>query len=154
VFFALAVWPAFHASEMLGIIPLSHAGAAGHVLLERFFVVQYTCGSIALVHLLLEWLYAGKHWRRWTLYAIGGMLGLALFSGLSVEPKLKRLHLEVHGVRSTPQQREQASRAYGFWRGTIQLSNLIVLLGVWAYCWEICSAGTSTRFVSAGKLRG
>lgn len=139
---------------MLEILPLSHSTAAGHVILERYFILQYWCAAIALVHLLLEWLYAGKPWRRWTLYLIGAMLGLALFSGLSVEPKLKRLHLEIYGVRSTPAQRELARSSFGLWRGVVHLSNVVVLLGLWIYLWEITSAGSGARFVSAGKLRG
>jgi hypothetical protein len=139
---------------MLKILPPAYSGAAAQVVLERYFIVQYWCGSIALSHLFLEWLYAGKPLRRWTLYLVLGLLGLGLMSGVLVQPKLKRLHLELYGVRSTPLQREQAGRSFAFWHGVMRVSNLVVVAGLWAYLWKVNGAGNPMRFVSAGKLRG
>jgi hypothetical protein len=154
VFLVLAVWPAFSGADMLKILPPGHSGAAAHVILERFFLAQYLCGGIALCHLALEWLYAGKPLRTWTLYLVGGLLGLALLSGLLVQPKLERLHFEVYGTRSTQVQREQAGRSLGFWQGLLRFSNLVMVAGLWTYLWQVQGAGNSARFVSAGKLRG
>lgn len=139
---------------MLKILPRSHSGAAAQVLLDRYFIVNYWCGGIALGHLLLEWLYAGKPLQRWTPYLVTGLLAVSLFSGLSAKPRLARLHLEIYGRRSTPQQREQAGKSYGAWRRAVRFCNVVLVLGVWVHLWEISRVGTTARFVPAGKFRG
>jgi hypothetical protein len=154
LFFTLAVGPAFSSVEMLQILPPSHSGAAAQIVLERYFAVHYCCGGIALCHFVLEWLYAGKPLHRWPLYWVIGLLAVGLWSGLSVEPKLRRLHLELYGVRSTPHQREQAGAGIRTWQGLLQTSNWVMLLGLWIYMWEASGVGGAPRFGSAGKFRG
>jgi Domain of unknown function (DUF4149) len=141
VFFMVAVWPGFSSAEMLRILPRSHSGAAAQVILSRYCVLQYCCGIIALGHLVLEWLYAGIPLRRWIVYWVGGLLGLALFSGMVVQPRLARRHLDFYGVRSTPQQRQEASRYLPIWHGLVQVNNGIMVLGLGVYMWQIASAG-------------
>jgi hypothetical protein len=153
IFLALGVWPAFGSPEMLRILPRSHSGAAAQVLLERYFILQYWCGGIALGHLFLEYLYAGKALQRWILYWLIGILMLGCVNGLISQPKLKALHLEIYGVRSTPQQREQAARSFRLWQGVVQTSNIVVILGLWVYLWETSAVNTGARFVGAGKFR-
>lgn len=139
---------------MLKILPVSHSGAAAQVLLGGYFVLHYWCGGIALVHFLLEWLYAGKSLQRWIVYLIAGILALGLFGGLLIEPKLTRLHMEIYGIRSTPQQREQASRSFRVWKGAMHMANMAAILGLWVYVLETSNALTGARFVSTGKFRG
>ena len=153
-FFAVAVWPAFFSDEMLRILPRSHSGAAAQVILGRYFILQYCCGAIALGHFLLDWLYAGKLLHRWIVYWVAGLLALGLFGGRIVQPSLARLHLEFYGVRSTPRQREQASKSLRFWQEMLRVSNAVVVVGLGVYMWESTHAETSTRFVGATKLRG
>jgi hypothetical protein len=154
VFFVAAAWPAFRSEEMLTILPLSHSGAAGLVLLDRFFIIQYLCGGIALGHLILEWLYAGRPLQRWTLFLVASMLALSLFSGLSAKPRLSKLHLEIYGRRSTAQQREQAGKSFRAWHGAVRFGNVILVLGIWVHLWETSRPGVTSRFVAAGKFRG
>ena len=154
VFFALVVWPAFSSPDMMRILPPLHRGAAAQVIMERYFLVQYCCGGIAVAHWTIETLYAGKSLQRWVPYWIVGILVLELCSGLWVEPKLKRGHLEIYAPRSTVQQREQASRTFGFWHTVVQISNLVVMLGVGAYVWEQNRPPAAARFVGAAKFRG
>ncbi len=139
---------------MLKILPQLHAEAAAQVALERYFVLQYCCGCIALTHLFLEWLYAGRPLRRWLLGLVAGLLLVGLFSGLSAGPRLKRLHLEKYGVRSTPQQRVQAGEGLQFWRTIVIAANWVIVLGLWVYMTELNTPGTSARFAAGGKFRG
>jgi hypothetical protein len=139
---------------MLEILPPAYSGAVAQVVLERFYAVQFWCCGIALSHLLMEWLYAGKPLRHWPTYLVLGLLALSLLSGLIVQPKLKRLHRDVYGVRSTPAQREQGRRSTRLWEGTLQFANFMTVAGLWVYLWRINSGVNSMRFVSAGKLRG
>jgi hypothetical protein len=153
--FATAVAaPAFLSEDMLKILPRSHAGAASQVVLERYFVLQYWCGSIALVHLLAEWLYTGKAFPRLGLYLTATLLGLALLGGLWVQPRLRRLHLEMYGVRSTPQQREAAGKSIRLWHGIASGLNFVAILGLGAYALQCSRASSAPRFVSANKFRG
>jgi hypothetical protein len=158
VFLILAVWPAFGTSEMLQILPQAYSGAVAQVVLERYFLFQYWCGGIALGHLVLEWLYTGRPLRNWTrhlsLYLVAGLLGLTLFGGMVLQPRLKRLHFELYGPRSTELQRQNAQRSMAVWRGVMGLSNLIMAGGLWVYLWQVKSGTNTARFVSASPLRG
>jgi hypothetical protein len=154
VFFTVAVWPGFASAEMLRILPLSHSGAAAQVILERYCWVQYWCGAIALTHLTLEWLYAGKSLQRWIVYGMTGLLGLGLFTGLVLEPKLSRRHLEFYGLRSTPQQREEAGKSLRVLQGLVQVTNVLTMLGLGICIWEISSSGTGPRFARRAPAEG
>jgi hypothetical protein len=154
VTFACAVAPSFFSNAMLRLLPLSHSGAAELIVAQHCFVLQYVCGIIALVHLVVEWLYAGKPIYRWPTYLVGALLGLALLSGQVLQPKLQRLHLEMYGVRSTQQQRVRAGVAFRRWQGTTQAANVLAIFGLAAYVWQVTSAGIAVRFVGATKIRG
>jgi hypothetical protein len=154
IFLTLAVGPAFFSPDMLKILPRSHAGAAAQLVLERYFVLQYWCGGFALAHLVLEWLYAGKPFRRWVLYLVLGLLGLALAGGIGFQPKLQRLHLEIYGVRSTPQQRDQARKSFTVWHAVAQTVNIFVTLGLYVNLLQVTAFTAPGRFLSIGKFRG
>jgi len=151
--FACTVTPAFFSDAMLRLLGLPHAGAAALVVAQHCFMLQSVCGAIALAHLVAEWLYAGKPIRRWPTYLVTGLLGLALLGG-SVQPKLQRLHLEMYGMRSTPQQRTRAGAAFRNWQAVVQAANVVSILGLAIYVWQVASAGMAARFVSATKFRG
>ena len=154
VTFVCAVIPAFFSSAMLRLLPLSHAGAAGLIVAQHCFVLQYFCGVIALGHLAAEWLYAGKPIQRWPTYLVGGLLGLALLGGQVLQPRLQRLHLEMYGVRSSPQQRARAGAAFRSWQVAIHAANMLTIFGLATYVWQVTSAGMAARFVGATKFRG
>jgi hypothetical protein len=154
VLFTLVIWPAFGAAEMLRILPPSHSGAAAQVLLKRYCILQYCCGGIALAHFVLEWLYAGKAWPRWIVYWVGGLFALSLFTGLVVLPNLVQRHLELYGIRSTPQQREHARTAVQNWLALVQLGNTVAVLGLSVYVWESTQTETSARFIRRSQTEG
>ena len=154
IFFTAFIWPAFDTPEMAKILPASHSGAVAQVVLERYDVLQYLCGAIALSHLLAEWLYAGRALRRWTLCLLAGLLAFSLFNGQMITPRLQRLHLDTYGIRSTPQQREQGRRSARLWNGALRVSNVFVSFGLWVYIWRLNRIESPARFVSAGKFRG
>jgi len=152
--FVCVAAPAFFSDAMLRLLPISHAGAAELIVRERYFGLQYWCSAIAFGHLVVEWLYTGKPLRRWPTYLVVFLLGLALLGGLGLQPKLQRLHREIYGIRSTPQQRERARGWFRGWQVMAQTANVLTLLGLTTYVWQITSAGTAARFVSATKFRG
>jgi hypothetical protein len=150
---ACAVAPAFFSSGMLRLLGLPHAGAAQLIVTKHSFALQAICGAIALSHLVAEWLYAGKPIHRGRTYLVTVLLGLALLGGL-LQPKLQRLHLEMYGLRSTPQQRARAGGAFRSWQAAIQATNVLTILGLAIYVWQVTSVGVAPRFVSATKFRG
>ena len=139
---------------MLAILPQSHAGRAAQIVLERYFILQYWCGGIALAHLLAEWLYTGKPLKLWTLYLSFGLLGLGLAGGLWLRPKVTKLHLDVYGPRSTPQQRENARRPLKIWEGISQAMQYLTTLGLLVHLLQVSSPAGALRFLSANKFKG
>ncbi len=150
---ACAVAPAFSSSAMIDLLRVPHAGAAQLIVARHGYALQAVCGAIALTHLVAEWLYAGKPIQRWPTYLVTGLFVVAVAGGL-VQPKLQRLHLEMYGVRSTPQQRVRAGDAFRSWHATVQAANVLMILGLAAYVCQVTSAGIAPRFVSATKFRG
>ena len=144
-FVVLGAGPAFSSPAMLQILPPSHSGAAAQVLVRHFSVLQYWCGGIALVQLLVSWLYTGTTWKRWSLYLVLGLFALGLLDGQIVQPRLQRMHLELYGRLSTPQQRENAALSSRRWQRAAQASHVAGMLGVWLYLLEISRAGALPR---------
>ena len=139
---------------MLALLPQSHAGRALQIISERFFALQYWCGGIALVHLLTEWLYSGKPLRPWTLYLVLGAVALAVVGGSWLEPKVKKLHLDVYGVRSTVQQREQSRRPLVVWRDVLGVIQYLTMIGPFIHLLQVTSAGGAPRLLNAAKFKG
>jgi hypothetical protein len=137
IFFTFAAAPAFFSDTMIQLLGRPHAGAAAQVVLERYFMLQHWCGVIALTHLGAEWLYAGRSIRRLRLGLLLTIFALGLAGDLWLLPKLKRLHLDMYGARSTPEQRESARKTFGLWHGVAQGANLLVVAGLLVYFWQV-----------------
>jgi uncharacterized membrane protein len=153
-FFTFAGSPVFLSEAMLEILPRPHAEASAHILARRFYFFQYGCAAIALLHLLGEFLYAGRPFKQTTLYLLLGMLGLALIGGQLLQPRLQSLHREIYGPRSTAVQQEKSRRTYTFLHGARQFLNTLVSVGLLVYIWQIAMPGATPRFVAANKFRG
>ena len=154
VFFLFAARPMFSSDEMGRILPLSHSGAAALMLLSRFYFIECWFAVIAILHLLTEWLYAGRPLRNAHVYLLSVLLAVSFAGAFWVHPKLSSLHLEAHGRLSTPQQRERAGRSMGFWSGFSVTLNLLTLAGVGVYFWNLSNQPTAIRFASPNKFRG
>lgn len=154
IFFTVAVSPAFNAAEMLERLPPWAASYASHILLDRYFVLQCWCGGIALAHLISEGLYTGQTLRRWSIYVAVGMFVWSLLGAGWLQPKLKRLHLEIHGIRSTQEQRVRAGRSYRLTHGFFQAVNVVAVFGLFAHLMQVTASGTPPRFMSSNKFRG
>lgn len=136
IFFTFLVGPAFFSPEMLRLLGRPHAGAAAQIVLERYFLVHHICGVIALVQLLMEWLYSGRSLKRLLTGVVVLLFGLGLAGGLWLQPKLQSLHLAKYGVKSTPEMREAANQSFRVWHGVSQGMNLLMLVGLGWYFWS------------------
>jgi hypothetical protein len=152
VFFTLSVGPAFFSSKMLQLLGRPHAGAAVQVVLERYYVFQYCCGGIAILHLLAEWLYTGRPLQKIRMTMLSGLVILTLLSGAWLQPRLESLHLQVYSVRSQPAQAEKAHRSFKLWHGASQMLNLITLAGLLIHLWQVTHPTDATRFITPTKF--
>ena len=154
-FFTFAVAPAFFTPEMKSRLGDFYTGWIAQKVLDRYFLLHYWCGGIALVHLLAEWVYLGKALSRFLLWLLIGTLGLSLIGGLGLTPKLKRLHLIKYARAEsfTDTQRTQAARSFSRWHGVSSGMNLLILCGLAVYFWRTVHSNDGPRFVSANKFR-
>ena len=158
LFFTLAVAPTFFTPEMERIFTKAYAGLIAQKVLERFFLLQFWCGAIAIVHQLAEWIYLGRVLPRLSLYILGGVVCVGLVGGFWIQPKLKRLHQTMYSEeiyrRSLPQlERERATRSFRIWHGLSQGVNVLALIGLGYYTWRLLNPPDPTRYISPTKFR-
>ncbi|HYT59992.1 MAG TPA: DUF4149 domain-containing protein [Haliangiales bacterium] len=146
IFFTLFVGPAFFSEKMISLLTRPYAGAAAQIIIERYFLMQQVCATLALVHLVAEWLYMGKPLQRLTLWLLLGISTLGLVGGYGLQPRLRRLHRTIYGSGSTLQQIEQARQSFKLWHGTSQALNLVVIAGVAVYLWRVTTPGSGYRY--------
>ncbi len=153
LFFTFGIAPAFFTAEMKKLLGGDlYAGLVAQIILERYFVLHYCCGAIALIHQLAEWVYLGKALQRLTFGLLLSILVLNLAGGLWLKPKLS----ELHRIRYSPQvpasQRDEAARSFRSWHGVSATINLAVLAGLAFFAWRIAMPPNGPRFVT-GKFR-
>ena len=153
VFFATTVAPAFFSEEMGRLLPLAYAGAAIQVVVARFFILQYWCGGIALVHLVAEWLYLGRPLQRFAFGLALGILALSLVGGVWIQPKIRTLHTIKYARGSTQEQRDAAGASLRTWHALSESLFALATLGMLIHLGRIASASNAPRFISATKFR-
>ena len=125
------------------------------VLVSRYFLVHYWCGSIALLHQLTERFYLGKPLQRFNFSILIAIYTLALLGGIWLQPTIKRLHSIKYGradLYSTVQ-KTQAAKAFAAWSGLAQALNFLITVGVGTYLWRVANPVDTPRFVPSGKFR-
>lgn len=153
VFFTVAAAPAFFSPEMTHLLGRAYSGAAAQIVVKRYFIFHSVCSAVAVSHLVLEWLYAGKPLPRWLLYLLLGILGAALLGGFVLTPKMKQLHYVMYARGVTPAQQAQARSTFGLLHGLSQVGNLAVLAGLLVYFWQVNNPNAPMRFFSTTKFR-
>ena len=155
MFFTFGIAPAFFSTEMKNLFQQNfdlYSGLVAQIVLERYFVLHYCCGAIALIHQLAEWVYLGKALQRLTFGLLLSILVLNLTGGVWLKPKLTELHRIKYAQKSSPTQREEAGKAFRSWHGVSQMMNLAVLAGLGFFAWRIAMPPNGPRFVT-GKFR-
>jgi hypothetical protein len=155
VFFTLAVAPAFFTPDLLKILGEAWPGVLAHSVWERYYLLQYWCGTIAILHLLAEWVYLGRSIHRVTLIALVTAFCLGMLSGLWLQPRLKALHRVKYsrpGYYSAAQQ-HQAARSYGIWSGIASGLNWLMLGSLLVYTFRVTQPMGGPRFIPTSKFR-
>lgn len=129
------------------------SGAIAQLFVTRYFDLHYVCSAIALVHLLMEWLYLGRSPQRFQLGLIVGLCLAVLVGGCWLQPKMQRLHNLKYALNQRPQVREAAGRSFRAWQGVSMALNILLVAGLTVYLWRVANPSDATRFVSAVKFR-
>ena len=150
--FALIGLPALFADESTRILTRPYAGFAAETVLARLFLLQYWCGGIAAAHLLVEHFVLGRGVGRLATVALGVLIFVGLAGGLWLQPKLRGLHVAMYwgpvGGRAA------ATAAFRALHGVSMGMNLLVVLGLLLYFYQLSVAVENGRFVRRGKIGG
>jgi hypothetical protein len=159
VFFTLGVAPAFFTPEMKSMLGEQSypvfSGRLAMVVVSRYFMLHYWCGSIALLHQLAERFYLGKALQRFNFGLLIGICSFSLLGGIWLQPSLRKLHEVKYGRPElySPPQKAQAAQAFRTWHGVSWAMNLLVLAGLGTYLWRVTYPEDGPQFVPTGKFR-
>ncbi|MGB0580280.1 MAG: DUF4149 domain-containing protein [Limisphaerales bacterium] len=165
VFFSFCAAPMFFSDTFKNYLMNSpHNGEAAQMLLVRCYWFHYTCSILALAHLGFDWVYTGKVMQRRNLAAVLGVFFIALFAGQWMHPKLERLYRTKYSehyspeyfkqqkINVTPELKQQAEHSFSVWHGISQTANLLILLVLWFYLWQMMHPKEGPRYLGGGKF--
>ena len=161
VFFTFGVAPGIFSDDMKKVFaPQSSAlgdyylGIIAQQLIGRYFTVNLVCCLVGLAHFFGEMIYMGKPFRRFTFSVLIGILAMGLLTAYVFAPKMK----EVHRIKysGTPDQRAAATQQFSRMHAISSVGNLLTLIGLLLYTWQVSNPSDPMRFVGAtsGKFRG
>ena len=152
IFFTFAVGPGIFSDEMrsvLGADPSTfnfYAGGVALVVIKRYFILQYVCGTLAVLHLLAERLYLGRKTHRYMLGLLIFIFGLGLIGGFGLQPRMKSLRQTMYSSTATPQQKDAAHHAFGIWHGVSMAGNLLIIAGLAIYLVRVARPSEASRY--------
>ncbi|HEY0455085.1 MAG TPA: DUF4149 domain-containing protein [Verrucomicrobiae bacterium] len=155
ILYMCAVAPAFASAEMKRTLGEIYAGVIGQMLVDRFYTLQYWCGSVALAHQLAEWVYLSRPLQRITVAVLAGVFTLSLVNGLWIQPKVNDLHKLRYARAGVISQEQKAAAAKSFqsWHMAASTFNLLGLAGLTVFTWRVIQSTNGTRFSPSGKFR-
>ena len=155
VFFSFLAGPVFFSTEVKSITPPPYNGIVAQAMLGRYFTLQLLCGIMAIVHLLLEWLYGGGVFPRRGFAVVGVLLILALIGGKFIGPRLTVWHQQeyqfklksegeppmIEPANYEPNVIRNAKWKFDVWHGVSQLINLTMLILLTWWLWSLARPG-------------
>ena len=158
IFYTLGVAPALVSQDMVNVLRPENfpffSGAISQVVLKSYFHLHLACAVLALLHLVVEWLYLGRAARGIWTYLLITLLGASLIGTFWLSPKLRDLHRTQHLLKAAPGQREAAAQSFRIWQGCFQGLNVLMIAGVAVYFWRAAHPPDDLRFVGSAKIRG
>ena len=159
VFFTLGVQPGVFSPEMKQVFappgaPLReyYLGFIAQQLIARYFTFSLVCALVALGHFFAEMIYAGKPFRRFTFGLLVGVLGFGLISAHFFAPRIQRLHHDKY--RAAPARQITAAQEMRKLHALSASGNVLVLIALMIYTWQVTNPSDPTRFVGTAKFRG
>ena len=144
--FMLICVPGLFSAEMTRLLTPAYVGFPAEAILSRYFMLQYVCSGVALVHLFTEWLYLGRPIQRFTLWLLVGIACLGLLGGLVFQPKITRLHVAKYWGKTAAVQ-AGAAQSMKTWHGISQVANLIMIGGILVHLFRVTRGPESSRFL-------
>lgn len=165
LFFTFGVAPVFFQPSIKKLAGEAQAGIIAIQVLDRYFLLNIVCVTVAFLQQLAEWVYLGRPLHRLTMILLGCLAAVGLITEFALQPKLQHLHQTRYAYTKTaegylrndtltPQQREQAAHSWPIWHGISQAANLAVLGGISLLLWRMVNRPDETRFVSSRQFRG
>jgi hypothetical protein len=158
VFFTVGAAPAIFSREMQALLQPQYfpfySGAIAQIILARYFHLHLACSIVAVLHFVGEYLYLGRPVQKFSVGLLIGLLTLSVLGGSWLQPKLKELHSIRYNAKTTPAERESATKSFRVWHGLSQLINLVMIGGLVVYVWRVANPSETTRFVGVPKFRG
>jgi hypothetical protein len=152
IFFTFGVAPGIFSEEMKRVFGHYYTGIIGQNLIGRYFALNLICCGIALLHFFAEIIYTGKPFRRFTFGLLLGILSVGLLGAYVFAPKMKAVHHAKYlgDLAERPKAEQQFSRLHA----VSSIGNIISLIALVIYTWQVTNPPDYTRFVSAQKFRG
>lgn len=144
VFFTLGVGPALFSPEVAAFLPRPQAGKLALVIIDRYFLLQYICAGVALLHLTAEWLLSGRPLPAARLTLVCLLLALGLVGGRAVQPRMRELHARAYDPQTPPAAAEAAMKSFRKMHGATQAANLVLMAGFLVHLLLIPAAGGRT----------
>jgi hypothetical protein len=149
IFFAGGILPAIFSRDMHNLFHEAafqyYAGGVALILFKRFFMLQYFCGSVAIIHLLAEKLYLGRALPRLGTALVLALLAFGLLGGLWLQPHMEGLRNTKY-FGQTQEQKDRASHAFGLWHGLSELTNVLILGGLLVHLIRVSRSAGPTRY--------
>jgi hypothetical protein len=157
LFYTMSVAPAVISRDMLELpwgknFPF-FSGAISQIVLARYCYWNTICAFIALLHLLVEWLYLGRALHRFWSGLLAVLLALGLLGSFWLSPKLAQLHRAQHYLNVRPENRQAAAKSFRLWQGVFHAMNVLMIGGVTVYFWRATHPPDALRFVTPAKFR-
>ena len=160
VFFALFILPGVFSGGMHAALKLPddatalyYQGTIAQVLFHRFFVLQYICAIVALLHFIAENLYLGRAFSTLGLFVVIGIFILSLVGGIWLQPKMERLH-GIKYSKAPTVEKEQAAHTFATWHGISQIANLVIMAGLVVHLVRVTRPDDSSRTITFNKFWG
>ena len=158
VFCVLGVEPVTRGQDMQGLLGQNNfpyfSAAIAQLIAGRYFHLYLVCATVALLHVVAEWLYFGKYPQKFSLSLLVGLCVAGMAQSYWLQPRLKALHRTLHQTQALrADQREEATHAFHVTEFTAGSIEWLALGGLVVYLWRLTNPPDVPRFVSATKFR-
>jgi len=156
IFFTCGIGPVVFSQEMRELFREPafryYAGGVALIFIKRYFILQYVCGGIALLHLGAERFYLGRKAGRLVAGFLVVVFSLSLLGGFVLQPKMQALRQTKYNG-PTPELRDQAGHNFDLWHGLSQAGNLCIIVGLVFYLVQVTRPAEAGRYNSLSRFR-
>ena len=167
VFFSFLAAPVFFTPEVTAFAPKPANGLVAQAVLGRYFMLHIICGTIASLHLLIEWLHSGGGFPKRAIALVCVLLGLALFGGKFISPKTAVWHQQkyqfqlktegeppmIENIKYDASVIQSAKWKFAVWHGVSQIVNLaMVILLIWRF-WHLTHLNVQDGLSTFGQRK-